>query len=74
MSGEIAICISWQSPVMPVAAHNYYHQRCYTGSSFPRQEKRELAIKDVGMNAVCCGCGEPIRKDAGNADVTNEVA
>jgi len=63
MNSEIAIIVSWQSSVMPVAAFNYYHQRCYTGSSFPSQEKRELPIEDVGMNAVCCECWKPIREE-----------
>jgi hypothetical protein len=63
MRDEIVICISWQSDVMPVATYNYWHAAYYTGSSFPRQEKRELPIEDVGMSAVCCECWKPIREE-----------
>ncbi|HEY4387800.1 MAG TPA: hypothetical protein VGN34_25400 [Ktedonobacteraceae bacterium] len=63
MNNEIVICISWQSSVMPVAAYNYFHQRCYTGSSFSNQELRELPVAEVGMSAMCCGCGEYIREE-----------
>jgi hypothetical protein len=63
MSNELVVVISWQSPVMPVAAHNYYHASCYTGSSFPSQELRELPTAEVSTSAVCIGCGKPIREE-----------
>jgi hypothetical protein len=63
MSNELVVVISWQSSVMPVAAYNAFHERCYTGTSFSNQELREVPVAEVSMSAVCCGCGGYIREE-----------
>lgn len=63
MNEDTVIVVTWITDAMKAHAHNYYHQRCYPGSNFPRQQVREVAACEVGIRATCCGCWEPIRQE-----------
>lgn len=64
MGKDTAIVVSWITEAMKASAHNYYHQRCYTGSVLSNQQVREIAMGEIGIRAMCCVCWQPIRRGA----------
>lgn len=58
----MVIVVTWITEAMKAHAHNYYHQTCYPGTTFPEQRVREVDAQEVSVRAVCCGCWRLVRE------------
>lgn len=61
------ICISWQTEIMPVLAHDYFHFECLAQHTFKSEaiangKRRELKVEEVRRDAMCEVCGRKLRE------------